>query len=516
MQNKLMQQIGTLMPRINMNTVKHFAERSVDEIPEFLQEAMIAAVDTLASCGITDFKYLGYSLSAPRDNLHRLLVKRPYQRVFQINETYSVECIFKFQHEGVVYEKPIEIPFCVNGRIRLNGVDNYPMKVITDRGGISRMKDSLYMETMRVTMIYIRDKLSSRATIEGPLMYASIIRTQQHYGKNGTRKEPPLLLYLFALKGFDETLELLGASGMISIVQHVKHGKGILHIPIREDAYIRVKGYQTDNLVARIAFSIIDILGVYSTYSFEDLTTMKYYRIALGAFTQAGMLDKDDLEAHATSHLIMCENSLDAPSKRLHASIGISYRGFTELVELMFTEIDDLLLHLKRNRINVYEKRICGTHLLMTGAVQQFHNDLYQVLNSKTEQTRVGKIKRLMNPQSFSSSLHSTETFDYVSTQYNDNIMPYLLRRKLVLHSSDLKSSRGSGKFRKRAQGTIPVEFLRFHSSYPLTMAMFTYPSSRPISTGSMLPFVSIDEEGNIETPDYWEQYNNLYGDNPK
>lgn len=516
MQSQLIKYVSTKMPEINTKLVRDFSKECVEAIPDLLRETFQAAINTLVTCGITNFEYLGCELSSPLENVERLLRKKPYQKVFQVHETYSVEYVYSFRHDGVVYEMPIEIPFTVNSRIRLKGVDNYPMMVITDKGGISRMKDSLYVETLRVTMIYVRDKLSCLDTIEGKLTYASVIRTQQHYGKKGTRKDPPLLLYLFALKGFKETLDAFGVSDMLDIVEHVKHEEGVCHIAIGENAFIRMKGYENDNAVARIAFSIADILSTYSEYeNVSELKTKRFYRVSLGAFTQAGIDDPGELDSHATAHLVMCNNSLDNPSKRLHASVGIVYCDFAELVEHMFTNIDNLLLQLKRHRTNVYEKRICGTQLLMNGVIARFHKDLYMVLNSKTDKTVVSRLNRLMVPRSFHSSLHATEMFDYVSTMYNDNIMSHLLRRKLVLHSSDLQS----GKRRRFGSGggnKIPVEFLRFHSSYPLTMGMFRYPSQKPISTGSLIPFDQIDDEGNFLKPDYWKHFCNLYGENPE
>ena len=80
-------------------------------------------------------------------------------------------------------------------------------------------------------------------------------------------------------------------------------------------------------------------------------------------------------------------------------------------------------------------------------------------------------------------------------------------KRFLSLDSIE-SQGRGSGK---RKKTKTPPHLLKSHPSQLVVTSILDIPSSNPIATGSISPYLQIDEEGNIIKPDYADEISHAF-----
>jgi hypothetical protein len=295
---------------------------------------------------------------------------------------------------------------------------------------------------------------------------------------------------------------------IISIVPSADPVDGYCHVEICLGVYLRVLKKAMDSKVKRVILGLIDIYTYYTDFTIDDLQHRGYYVLATGAWAQAKMRDRRELDKHAREYLKMNESLLDPVSMIQHASVGIVYNNLDELLMYVFNNIDALIVDYIKNSTNMLDKRIAGADLLMSLIIKNFNNSIFEILNASVD-NKSKTIKRLMYHRRFAKSVTSSDLFRVASSLYSDNALAVIGNRLLTLSNIEVP---GGGEKRSKSR-QIPTFLLRVHHSYPIVCSLFTYPSSSPIVGGSINPFVQITEFGDIIKPPFLEDLRKVYGD---
>lgn len=527
------------MPQMNHELLKHYHSNQLDNIDEELVELFKQTLREIANNMGWDenvFRYISYRELSPEERIASLQCagKKPYERRFDINRTNKRVLAFKFGYRYETWEMQVDIPYMQDYCIDRFGTHWYPTFAIADRGGIGYMQhNQVLIKVMRARLIFDRSEIMHVPTVEGTVLSECLITAKINQSTKGPKSVPPLILHHLTCLGFRETLKLYGLEGAIDIVRDTENyevspnkensterpssknvkSQKYYHVALVPDAtfstekcYIRVTRDRLDTRVLRFIVGLCTICNFYPKYNFKRLTGREYYLITTGRWIDDKLTHEPYLAGNAETYLSMNQTLIDPKYRKLHNSIGIKYETLDELVLYMFDHIDQLTSDHELGRIDMFRKRLAGCDSITEELTKAFNRRMFKVVNPKNgEDPREPNLRQLLKPISFVPTFRYVHIFRNSYVFYNDNMLAVIGLRFTATTSNDVN---GKAKGSKKQ---VSPHMLVNHYSHPAVVSILTYPASKPILSGSLNPFVQVDECGNIQPPYYLEDLKQVY-----
>jgi len=526
MWDKIVHEVNEEVPPFNDYLLLKFRSEKLKQIPEYF--SMMLAEGSKLLPGV---KYLGYTELSPEEYLQKMLSEKSNGviRGVDINPLNVSMLRYEFEFSGTKYEIFRQIPFMRNRYIEMYGKRYYPIFPVGERGGVHRSANSVIAKVMRAPLTFWRNTPVVFSTMSGKICRELIPTTKIYFGSTGSNKnKPPLLLYLLSKFGFYETLNRLGIPGRIIISETYRddlNAEGWEHIKVAgctqslEDksapriCYIiahkndlQDQHMRSEDRVIKTVASLYSILTFYKKFEYRDLVnSLAYYVAALGKYNNPAISKDISLMENATNHIAMNDTLLDLVSIQQLQTVGIYVNDFYEFITKVYLEIDEWLNNY--NPINQFDKKIGSLDQMMGGEVRKLFSKIYRIINNRNVGVNHATVRKFTRSASYSSNwLHSSSIFRCNPSRCNDNwLLGIGAKRIRTLQNTEI----GSGSNVSRA--TLPVALLKAHHSQLVVESALDIPTSSPITSGSINPYLQITESGDIITPDWVDDISEIY-----
>lgn len=512
MWNDLIGKASDAVPQFNKRLLLGFREDKIKQIPEYLDDLFNQAITTLDNhldrTNVPErdrLRYVGYSELTPEELIDFLRQsKGSYKTRFDVEPTNSKTVRFEFRFQEEAFFMYVNTPIIVNYAVTLSGVDYFPQFAIVEKGGMRRKKDEVVLQVMRANLKFYRDTKGAFRTTDGRAFKEVVVTTRIHMK---SRKRPPVVIYHLAKYGFGKTMAMYDMSDHLQIVDNCQEQKGYTYVQIKSDAYIKVseEGLLDINVI-RMIVSLLCIYRFCPKFDLLQILGAPYYAVALGRWTcPASVVKRTLLHDNAMYHLRMNDSILDPAAISQHKGIGIDANNIDELLLQAFFNIDAWLSSTTYQQIDLYQKKIGTLDQMMAGLVRTFNGRLFKkVVNDKAGLTRDG-VKSLMYATRRNQWITGSTIFASMPTVYNDN---YLLsigaKRYRSRDNAEMAGDGGRKQSMSVAEG-------KAHPSQLVVESILYYPSSSPVTTGSINPYLQIDEDGNIIRPPWADEIEHVF-----
>ena len=526
--NRIASVMDEVVP-FNHELLQNYHDRKIKDIPIVLENLFKQFVRIINNTNTEDssvVKYHGCVELSPKERVLLLKDPKQFERSYNIRKTNKRVFKFTFEYEEKLHHITVDVPYLNNGNILLEGTEYYPQFYIMDRGGMtrsverqgatSRKPDQVALQVMRVILKFNREKQVSIKTLNNTAYVEHPITAHIHHGSKGHKKNTPIILLNLANEGLQNTIIRYGLKNLISITDKLDLNDNYEYIGIPNGLFIKVDrktllGELQNPITTKLKRFIINLKDIYEFYTDYDITRIYdigYYIIALGAWihpspnSNTGGVASQHLYKHAAEFLEMNKTIIDPIWHEKHRSIGIEYESIDDLMKFMFDHIDELILDYKNNNNNLLMKQLAGADSFLTKIINVFNKRTFSILNAKSKQ-RPLNIGVAMRHISFTKTVRDNEVFYSAPMFYSDNLLAVLGKRYIAFGGPNKKRS---------SKNRPPEDLLVVHYSYPYVCSPFTFPSSNPIVTGSINPYLQIDmKHGNIKEPWFIDELKEIY-----
>ena len=501
------------LPRFNDDLLVNFREEKIKQVPEFLSIVFKEAVKLFAEYGYT-VECLGYSELNPEERAaytaERGLTKS--QVDIQKSNYRLVRFDFKFMDE--IFPVYVHIPYLDQAALVEQDTHYYPLLPIVEKG-IHRTLSEIVIKVMRLPLTAWRRVIVTLNTVEGQSRRQAVPTIRVHQGSTNSklRDTTPLVLYHFAMEGFNETLKMYGLNkGDITLVTEATPTKGYQHqfIPIT-GMYIKFKDEILDDLFKiRLVASLYMMLSVNTKYTVEDVigkNSKAYFKLTLGKYTDPTGKELQ-LMNNVDTHLNTCRTLLDPPAQTQLDRVGVHVKDFSELLYSIYYNIDKWSLDYTPS--DLYDKKIASPdQMLYSSYVRlvfkkvyeiQKYNNSSQGLNRKAFTRFTRQISKQYGICSNLMALRGNPTI------YHANALITILS-KYFRSFDNLETKADTRKKRKR----VSAHLIAKHPSHVVVTSVLAIPSSNPGVSGSIGPYAPIDKEGNFYKPEWANKFDHVF-----
>lgn len=496
------------VPKFNYGLLRDFRSDKIKTIPLVLEALFRQTSDVIANMVGPDkpkLIYRKYRILPPEERAHLIRSEDKKTRTFSIRRSQSIKTEFEFEFDGQLYTMKIDVPYVDNYAMTIEGVNYFPLLTIVERGGLYRSTDTVILQVVRGKLSFWRDKPQTFTSIEGHTHKAYNIAAKLHQSNNGKKNgRAPLILQHLANHGFHKTMEMFEAKGIIELVKEPVDHKHYEHIMVKDGIYIRIRSDKITRNIKRLVVGLITIFKFHKKFEFETLLDARYYIAVTGEWYYPNAQTIALRYENACEYIRMNKTLLDPTAQAQHASIGIMYTSLDGLMEFMFNNIDEFIVDYDKNSTNLFDKKIGVSDQMLSPLISKFNTKLFNdILNAK-EGVRHNTIKSLMYPQSYVKWVRDSRLFSSSSMFYNDN---YLLGMGRSCYRTTANAEMSSD----RTGSKLPIDLAKAHYSALAVESISYYPSSKPIESGSINPFLQVDEDGYILTPEWVAEIEHVY-----
>jgi hypothetical protein len=509
MWNSLIGDLSDELPDFNQYLLREFREEKIAEIPDYLDALFrqsIVILDNHLADDKPRLEYVGYKELTPEERIEFMKRKATFGKKFEIQESKFKIMKFEFRFLDEIYPMYVDIPYMDNYAVTISGIEYFPLFAVVEKGGMYRLEDEVILQVMRAKLKFWRDTIESVVTVENRMFKDVNVTTKLHQKSGGKRKRPPILVYHLVKHGFYDTMKLYGADEHIFLSEDCIPDPLFQHIKIKEGIYIKVSTSAITNMqfVRRIVISLMVIYRFWKKIDIlDDLLGPTYYKVALGKWTYPSVTNVQLLYNNATNHINMNESMLDPTAQHQHRSIGIDCKDLDDLLLHAFFNIDKWLADYQGT--NLYIKKIGTLEQMMAGLVRVFNNKLFKGLVNNKVGLTAESVKSLMHATNRNKWIKNSTMFRGKPIVYNDN---YLLaigaKRFRSTDNTETSSDKGG-------QNSLPASLLRAHPSSLVVESALCFPSSSPVVTGTINPFLLVDSDGNIIEPEWSGEISNIF-----
>lgn len=467
-------------------------------------------------------EYIGYRLLTPEERLEHLFESNVRAGYVSIRRTETSTAMYSFKHQDQVYNIYIEVPYLINGCVIYNNTRYYPLLPIVERGGVNVTDDNtVIVKVMRMPVLVGRKPQNKVhvETIGGRQYWDLLVTVKIHQGADTKlAKSTPLILYHFCKLGFDRALALYEVKpGEIDVVQtaDVKDEK-FEYIMLPNGFYIKAlrSRMETDVFFKRVVLSMYKIYITNTQFVLNDIlgNETAYYCATLGKYTSSNGKESpmNKLMLHnALSHLETTDLMLDIVAKHKLETVGIVVNDIYDLLRHMFYNIDQLIIQYNPN--DLCKKAIGSLDQLMAGVVRRIAKKQYPILNSRKGSTLTPEsVKTFCKKASqYAQWIGTTPAFRPEPSVYNGNWLMTVGAKRY--QSFDSVESQYGRNAKKHATKKTSTHLLKAHPSIWMVTSPLDIPASSPVATGSINPYLEVDEGGNIIEPSYAKEITHIY-----
>lgn len=494
-------EVSRSMPQFNSDLFYGFRKRKIEAIVKYLDSAFQQTVAFFNN----KLKYIGYRYLSPEERIEYLFENALRKGYVSIRDTETSLVFFEFDFQGTIVPISIEIPYLINECVVYNDTKYYPLFPIVEKGGVNVTDNgTVIVKVMRIPITFGRRSGDKRMlqSIAGNQYWDLLLTVKIYQGavsKIGERL--PLVLYHLCRKGFNETMRLYNIpDGSITVVKEADPKDTVFeYFMLPNGLYIKARKEMMHNIhFKRMVISLFELFMTNSNFTVDDVVgdDTTYYCTTLGLY-----IGSKNREApvnllilnNAWKHLDMTDLMLDGVAIKKLASVGIDVKDTYDLLLYMFFNIDKMII--AYNPLDVYEKTLGSLDQLMANIIRDISKQQYAVINSKRgANLTLEVIKTFCKKASQRASwIGTTPVFRPEPSVYNDCWL-LTVGAKRFLSLDSIESQYGG----RRRSTKPPPHLLRAHPSQIACFSVLDIPASTPIATGSLNPYLQVDEEGNV------------------
>ncbi len=530
MWDRLIGEVQEKLPKFNNYLIYEFRKQKLDEIELYLDSVLRQSMEFFGH----QMRYVGYRTLTPEERIEYIVSNPILKGGIPIRPSDVKVLRYEFEFNGMPHYMYMHVPYLMHDRVLYNGTEYYPQFPVVERGGINRTDSgSIIVKVMRVPIPFGRresDKCKVRA-VSGKHYWDIVVTAKIYMGTRGGKKTEriPLMLYHLCKYGFPMTMtkykfvpgeiEIVGKVPADYVIPKVAHCSvtpdgaidcGKEYFQLKNGLFLGVnRSSLKDMYKRRVVLSLIRIFTENPNFKISDVISAdpSYYKVTLGKYICAGDTRTNILlYNNAEKHLRMTDPLLDSVAKTQLANVGITVGDIYDMLLWMFYNIDDLLV--TYDPTNLYDKKLGSLDQIMSWVVRDIAHRQYRIINGKQEELTQKVVAKFVRSASQQAAwIGKTSVFRPAPTLYNDNYLLSIgLKRFLSLESVETSSIRSGRKATK-----VPVSLIKAHPSQLAITSILDIPSSSPVATGSMNPFVQIDKDGNIQIPEYSGEIEHIF-----
>jgi len=516
------------LPDFNTDWILKNRERKFNTILASLENTIREAIKLLA---IYDLTYVGHHILSPEERIESIRSsktnefsfntnanKKTESKYFEIhkNTLLLVRLEFKFQNERIY--SMIHIPFLKDHKISYGGVDYYPDIPIVEKCiHINKKSGLLTIKVTRAPLMFWRSEEHIFSDVTNTKVYKEIIVTARiHQGKKPKKsKTTPLILY-YLVNGFHDTLAKLkfqpGELSFSETCDRTDDKNLYFEVKIKDQdihlrsIYIKVSKTIINDLSKRrfvggLLYALNSFKRPYTIRDLEDPeATVWVLILGMYVYVNKELIDSPDVVIeHVRDHLVTNETLVDGVTKNAFRSLGLEIRDFNDFLLQIYEKIHEWYSDF--NPADLYNKRISYT-ALFSNFERKLYGDIYKILKSikqKKKSMEMEHAKKFRYNKAHHETWWNQGFFMANPILCNSNLAALLLHRVIIADSDE------SGGKRKGKQA--PKEMQLADPSQLTVTAITTVPSSTPIISGSINPYVSTDIGDNIIVADELREY---------
>jgi len=513
------------LAEFNKDFLLNWRTRKFDAIPLTMETMLKEAIVLLEPYG---FKYEGYRILSPEEMLSYMSsrMKGTDSSSFfevHVNSLYMAE--FRFSFEGKIISSFAYIPFLRNHCIHYGGVDYYPDLPISEKCIHVSKKGLLTVKVARAPLMFWRSIEHPMFEEGGHKIFKEVIVTARiHLGKKDVKRsnDTPLILY-FLVYGFEDTLDRLNIrrDEVQFVDRYDPHDKDHAYFEVKvynrtdhvNTLYLKVlqesmKDVEIRRFVGGLLYSLDTFKKPYTVADIYDKEAT-FWAMVLGSrvYVNKALIDQDKVVIdHAREHCMINNTLLDGATKNAFNSIGIPMRDFDEFLLTVYNKIHEWSV--SYNPANLYDKRI-NYNAIFGGFNEKLFKDIYKILRD------IKKNKKKMSDKHTQSFLYlraNKPTWFNVGGMFMNNPTVYNSFVGLTLMHRFLSASTSESSEGRKGSKHVQKDLLLAHGSQLTVTSINTVPSSSPIISGGINPFISADDDGNIIVdPDLVKLTNNCF-----
>ena len=510
--------ISSSMKQFNDDLIYGFRENRIASIASYLGNAF----EQTAAFFNGQLEYIGYRLLSPEERLEHLFEGTVRTGYVSIRRTETSTVMYSFRHQDEIYNIYIEVPYLIKGCVVYNDTKYYPLLPIVERGGVNITDDNtVIVKVMRVPILCGR-KPSNKVHVEavsGKQYWDLLVTVKIHQGADTKlAKRTPLILYHFCKLGFRGALALFDVKpGQIDVVDNlVPNDEKNEYFMLPNGLFIKADKDRMENDVyfKRVVLSLYHVYVTNTQFTVSDVVgdETAYYCATLGKYTSSNGRETpmNKLMLHnALSHLETTDLMLDMVARQKLASVGINVTDIYDLLKYMFYNIDQMIIRYNPN--DLCNKTIGSLDQLMSGVIRKIARKQYPILNSRkgsslTPEAVKTFCKKASQPAQWIST---TPTFRPEPSVSNGNWLITVGAKRFQSFDS-VESQYGKNAKQHVSKKTSP-HLLKAHPSLWIVTSPLDIPASAPVETGSINPYLEIDEDGNIKTPSHAREIEHIY-----
>jgi hypothetical protein len=495
------------VPRINDYLLRDFRTEKIEHIPQVLESLFKQTISVISNHMGPDrpkLNYVSYRELQPEERVNNIRSRNGFSRNYSIRQSLSRNLEFIFEFMGEHYTMSVDVPYIENYSVLIQGVSFYPIFAIVEKGGLYRSDNSVILQVMRAKLRFWRETVEKFTTIEGRTESAFNITAKLHQASRGRQNNPPLILHHLACHGLINTIQMFGFSDVISFVKEPIPHKDYQHICVKKGIYIRVLNSGMTKDAKRMIIGLLSIYNFWKNFTFEEMFDSRYYIYATGKWNYPSVQNPHLLYDNALEYIHMNRTIIDPAAKKQHESIGIIYDDLDGLMLYMFKHIDELVVDYNQNNTNLYDKKIGAADQMLSLMIRKFNTKLFEEMINTKLGLRHETVKKLMYPQSYVQWVTNSTMFRGSPMLYNDNYL-------LGIGKARFRTTANAELSNDKTGNSLPISLLRADPSFMVVESISTYPTSNPVISGSINPFLQVDEDGYILKPGFHNEIEHVF-----
>lgn len=516
---RLLKHSSDLLPNFNDYLLLEFRKNKLAHIKQYMEDLFIASI---ANVQMFDdkLKYLGCRELNPDERIEYMRTNTIINKQVCIQESSFTIVRYDFEFEGEIYPVFLHLPYLQQYAVVSKDTKFYPIFPIIERGSIQRTSQALTVSPLRGLLRFYRNETANFSTEgeNGRFYSETLITAQIHQrktpsvGRGGSdpAKRLPIILYPLARFQFEQVLADYGfAEDEFKLSNQSAAPEGYAVIKIKDNYFLWVKNESLEDMhKRRFIAGYLEILHFRPNYEMRDLVAKdgRYYKTVLGQYTYPTSSNAGTMHDNAIKHLETTDTFLDTPTLQQLAAIGIPVNDIYGLLHAIFFNIDNWLVGY--DPTNMYNKKIGSLEKLLSKIVTKLNNRLFDIINNKKEGLKKTTISRFTKSVSQSEeSITSSEVFRANPSICNDN---WLIAIGAQRYRSAQTTETNATK-KKKVSHKMSMLALKAHPSQLVVESILHLPSSSPVVSGSINPFVQIDENGNFIPPPWASELDHIF-----
>ena len=488
MWNHIINQVSETVPKVNGYLLYEYRAQKINLILQSVDEIFQETENVFRG----EVKYNGYHICTPEERLEHL--KQFKRGNVQIMQTTDILVRFEFEFEGVLRHSHVGIPFLYNNRVYCTGNEVYPIFAIIEKGCVNIVKNKITVSLMKNVLLFWRNPKHEYTvnTNAGKQISAIILHCKIH---NDSRKTVPSLLYILAKYGFTHTMKMFGFDQSICVVptREMIADKGWDYIEMPNGYAIK---YDTNILKGvhgpRLLVTLEHIFKQPVRHTINDLDNVNYYGLVFGLLAFGKSTNLAQQLSKVQEHIGACDIMLDRPAKQQLRSIGVNVDNIYDLIVDISKKTDTWIKNY--NTVDLSKKKVASLELLLAQYTRSiFHKVLRMTSRSQKgiRSNAVGGFTSIAS-KSVGEYIYGNKMFINSSDRSNNNFL-FTVGLKKIRSENNLEISTN-----KKGKTQPPKELLVAHGSQLFVESINMLPSSNPVISGNINPYLKIDENGNI------------------